>query len=147
MFCRESDSTMWQSQVLVSVLSGKDSDATVTVPLSVTTMEASITVTASCRDETTMWVFTHLFHLQIYVWGRSPNVSLMVSPWRLSSVPASSSSSRLSLEMSEASRVTSHQESYGREDSCRVLSLRLAIWTPSHRACSCINVCVCVLPA
>lgn len=92
-------------------------------------------MTVSCRDEMMMWVFTHLFHLQIYVWGRSLNVALMVSQWWLWSVPASSWSSGLSPKMSDASRVTSHQESYDREDSCGLLSLRLAIWTqtkPAH---------------
>lgn len=130
-FCRERDSTVTitcVSQCLV----WEDSDATVTTTLSVTAVEAALQRQLAAE---LMWVFTHLFHLQIYVWGRSLNVALMVSPWWLSTVPASSPSSRLSPEMSDASRVTSHEMSYGREDSCGVLSLRLAIWTRTKSLC------------
>lgn len=49
--------------------------------------------------------------------------------------PDSSLSSRLSPEMSDASCITSRHESYGREDSCCVLSLRLAIWMQTKSLC------------
>ncbi len=118
---RVSQCLVWEEGVTTTTLSGHGG--------------RSFTLTVSCRDETKMWVFTHLFHLQIYVWGRSLNVALMVSQWWLSSVTASSASSRLSPEMSDVSRVPSHQLSYDREDSCGLVSLRLAIWTQTKSPC------------
>lgn len=57
---RKSDGSQWQSQVLVRVAFGKDSDAAVAGAV-----VSGSALTVSCRDETMVWVFTQLFHLQI----------------------------------------------------------------------------------
>ena len=135
----EKEMAQWQSQVLVSVLFGK----TVMLLLAEDCDHdgGSFTMTVNFRERMMMWVFTHLFHHQIYV-CRSLNVALMVSPWRLSTMTASLSSSRLSPEMSDVSCVTSHLESYSGGDSCGVLSLRFGIWTRTKSLHLLVHKCV-----
>lgn len=43
----------------------EDSDAAVTSTVVSGRGEGGSAMTVSCRDETMVWVFTHLFHLQI----------------------------------------------------------------------------------